>query len=808
MTVHDDEDAEGGDVFNTFDTDTQGQGQEGIFPELTSPSTPNKDKQVNFSAGGRDKDMLGSMSFGHSPPGSPQSRPDSRNVTTASTAASIGSDANGTGTGGRGGGRRGSKTGAGGGNKSEAPSSGNARSYFALPPSLGSMRQYTLQSSKNFDVAGGGQGMGTMKTAVALNVFRPPFCLIQLHREKLKMRPIQGSRRMLKCYFRVCGLVGNCNDAKLAAESQMLNVSVRMKGTNGGHYTGRTTSLNWNRFSGFSTMPLQNTDHFLIYCRGSPIEFASFTPPVGADLLDAPFPSACKPTGQHFACLSVYRIAAPRPRNALYGEADIDDEVAAEADELLAKPLLLKEMSAIVEAMGTTSTRLDALRYAFNLAEQSDMNAQAEHSKQSRQQREADKSKPPRWSSVPDPSGVAMRQAQGQGRGSVLDGPQAQQRLITVPLFVWLHISEDTFRFYDHAEFSPDEISNEDKFISMMKNRLLPRQDMAIAVSEMDSAHIGMRVSNLSNTGTSKVKSVSDELKEAIASVGQVLDEGVGRMNGSEKVATKFGSTTLGKNASTAILSQEKATRVLQSTVDMRLRQLGTASLYSSSLSVNGSEDSSSGASNPRGVGAVGTGAAKAPAEDKMDSIEFKIQALKDSIAGRQKVLALNDELCKVEMKLKNENQAGKPRSVRLQLEQKSILTYDPSGELNDEEEYMAAPMNPSDLAVAQKRLVEKRLEILDALHQPQNHKFYSDAGETSAGKYGASANKYGGGNGKASAIPPLRSGDSYKSLSTSGPGSAAGSGGSRKGAKFQKSGSAVSLKKRLGTLDTVSALE
>lgn len=651
------------------------------------------DKQVNFS-----HKQIGSMSFGDSPPGSPHSnRPDSRGGGSPDSAK---------------------------GRKDLQPLPLQAlqeplkRQHFALPPSMGTMRNFSVQNSKYID-GSAPQGIGTLKSFAASNVFRPPFCLIQLHREKLKMRPIQGSRRLLKCYFRVCGLVGTCNEAKLAAESQMLNISMRFKAAgsdSSGHYSGRTTTLNWNRFSGFATMPLQNTDHFLIYCRGSPIEFASFTPPIGVDLLDAPFPSACKPTGQHFACLSVYRISAPRPSIVLYGEDDLQDLHKNEVDDPLAKPLLMKEMSAIVEAMGTTPSRLDALRYAFSLTEQSELAANAQPELVSAVVKAA------RWSTTPDPKALASL--------NTPDGVNAPQRLITVPLYVWLHISEDTFRFYDHADFTTEELSSEDRFISIMRNRIIPRQDMAISVSELNAANIGFKVSSTGGS-PNKTKSVSEELKDAIASVGQVLNDGVNKMNTTNESRGcakegKRGVPSLHRAASTNVLKNERTNRVLISTVENRLRHLGTEeSTFSTDLmsSASGSSLNTSADQPPPKVGFKKT-------ISETSSIEFKIKALKDNIATRQRVLSLSDELCKIETKLKLEQAATKPRAAKLAIEQKSVITYDLDGELAADDNYMQTRMTPADLKVAQKRLVEKRLEIFDALQGVPHNKFYSEAGD------------------------------------------------------------------------------
>ena len=718
-------------------------------PQSTDSCDSQKDRRVNFL-----ENNMTSMSFGQSPPGSPESRP--------STGHSR---------------RLESREGTPGSTGSGRKSGGNMKTYFALPPNLGSMKQFSLKSTKNAETSG--KGIGSLKFSIASNVFRPPFCLIQLHREKLKMRPIQGSRRLLKCYFRLCGLVTTCNEAKLAAESLMLNLSVKLAGDkNGARYSGCTTSLHWNRFTGFSTMPLQNTDHYLIYCRGSPIEYASFTPPVGADLLDAPFPSACKPTGQLFSCLSVYRIAAPRPQNILYGEDDLYELQNSSNNDPLNKPLLLKEVSAIAEVMGVTSTKLDALRYAFNLVEQSELAVQV-HSNLSGESPE--RAPQARWSSVPDARSIKTPNRHTPDESEVRK--DELQRLIAVPMFVWIHMSEDTFRFYDHADFTAEEISNEDKFIGIMRNRLLPRPDMAIAISELDAANIGTRQNNPSN----KVKSVSDELKDAIAAVGHVLDEGAIKMNNARDNLEMRNSHmhTLPRSANIAIISNERANRVLHSTTEERIKQDNTdVSLFGSFDDANSVNSGISSQSRP--------GNELKTQLNMGGSIEFKIQSLKNNIASRQKILSLNDELCKVETKLSNQDKLGKPKAAKLSFDPfQSSVTYDPSGALAEQQKYMNASMNTADYTATKKRLVDKRLEMFDALSTAPHHKFYSEAVEPTTKTTKKIAFH------KSTGIPPLRRDNSGTSL---------GSHSSTNNRNRKGKSVANVVKNRLGALQSVSA--
>lgn len=62
--------------------------------------------------------------------------------------------------------------------------------------------------------------------------YKYPFCLIHIHREKMKYRPGTGIRRMMRCFFRLCGTMPTCADAVKAAESLMLNAFMTKFGSN------------------------------------------------------------------------------------------------------------------------------------------------------------------------------------------------------------------------------------------------------------------------------------------------------------------------------------------------------------------------------------------------------------------------------------------------------------------------------------------------------------------------------------------------------------------------------------------------
>ena len=54
-------------------------------------------------------------------------------------------------------------------------------------------------------------------------------------------------------------------------------------------------------------MMLSDSDHFLIYCRNTPVEYASLDD-VTENLFISPFPSICKDSQQKFACIVINPI--------------------------------------------------------------------------------------------------------------------------------------------------------------------------------------------------------------------------------------------------------------------------------------------------------------------------------------------------------------------------------------------------------------------------------------------------------------------------------------------------------------------
>eukprot|EP01033_Poteriospumella_lacustris_P004515 gene4515-3224_t len=153
--------------------------------------------------------------------------------------------------------------------------------------------------------ASSGQHHGSTRKVKALEM---PFTLIQVHREWSKRNAINlasTTRRPLRSYLRICGSFPSCAKAKDMADLQMEQHYLQLF-----HSEARKEEellLNWQTFNGFDSMALDATDHFLIYCRSTPVEFASLRPT--KNIFNVRFPAICKPQSQRYAIL----VANPLP---------------------------------------------------------------------------------------------------------------------------------------------------------------------------------------------------------------------------------------------------------------------------------------------------------------------------------------------------------------------------------------------------------------------------------------------------------------------------------------------------------------
>jgi hypothetical protein len=107
--------------------------------------------------------------------------------------------------------------------------------------------------------------------------------------------------------------------------------------------------LPWKSFSSWNTLPLEHSDHLVIFCRDAVIESLSATIDelhVSSNVED--FPVACKLRDQKYACVQIGNLCRPG---------------ALDTTRLLQQPMFLKEISAFKQLMCTTRSRIDCMKY-------------------------------------------------------------------------------------------------------------------------------------------------------------------------------------------------------------------------------------------------------------------------------------------------------------------------------------------------------------------------------------------------------------------------------------------------------------
>lgn len=133
------------------------------------------------------------------------------------------------------------------------------------------------------------------------------FFLVQIHRESSRNTNgglLDNAKRMVRCYMRLCGACESTNASKKLADTQMENIYLTLFRSD--PTKEKELILNWYAFKGYDTISLSDTDHFIIYCRGAPIMFASIKP--SRNIFNAPFPALCKQRGQRYACVVVNKL--------------------------------------------------------------------------------------------------------------------------------------------------------------------------------------------------------------------------------------------------------------------------------------------------------------------------------------------------------------------------------------------------------------------------------------------------------------------------------------------------------------------
>jgi hypothetical protein len=133
------------------------------------------------------------------------------------------------------------------------------------------------------------------------------FCLVQLHRESSKNTSgglLDNPKRMVRCYMRLCGACESTNAAKKLADTQMENIYLTLFRSD--PLKEKELLLNWSAFKGYDSISLSDTDHFVIFCRGAPILYSSFSP--SRNIFNSPYPALCKSRGQRYACIVVNKL--------------------------------------------------------------------------------------------------------------------------------------------------------------------------------------------------------------------------------------------------------------------------------------------------------------------------------------------------------------------------------------------------------------------------------------------------------------------------------------------------------------------
>jgi len=149
----------------------------------------------------------------------------------------------------------------------------------------------------------------------------PPFSLVQLHKEGVGASGNAGmsdsNHRLVSCHLRVCCCFSTSAEVKSYADKFMENIFLTMYKSD--HTLENELLLRWKFFKGFPNMVLTANDHFMIYCRGTPIEYASVY--ASKNIFAAPFPAVCKLDQQMFACVVMNQV---KPR-AMNTDNDADD---------------------------------------------------------------------------------------------------------------------------------------------------------------------------------------------------------------------------------------------------------------------------------------------------------------------------------------------------------------------------------------------------------------------------------------------------------------------------------------------------
>ena len=290
------------------------------------------------------------------------------------------------------------------------------------------------------------------------------FTLIQYHREPLRLAANNGvgTRRLVRCHLRVCGNYTTNMMAKEAVSKLVRNVYIKMYKSD--IYFQNEVSINWNRFIGYDCMPLQSTDHFVVFCRNAPLEYASFT--MSKDMLHHDFPYACRPKCQLYATIAVRNLTGAQNSSFDFDISDVISmpESSDMKQEFLKKkvtvPLFLSEFSMVSEVLATSSTYIESLRYGL-----STMNKPSELA-----------------NSMLTDYNPSMS-IDDESNGVTITGGN-RLRVCVLPLYEWLVISDATFKAFDISNKSYEAVERQLKELGDKNTNNLHEKEMLRAFQE------------------------------------------------------------------------------------------------------------------------------------------------------------------------------------------------------------------------------------------------------------------------------------------------------------------------------------
>lgn len=509
----------------------------------------------------------------------------------------------------------------------------------------------------------------------AAPLIRHPFVLIHVHREPVKARGGLASRRLVSCHLRICGTQTTCAACKDSAAFQMKAICLA-------YYKGdplkeQSLALKWRTFSGYDNMPLQHTDHFMIYCRNAPLEYASLT--ISEETLSMKMPAACRPRGQVFCCVSMRPLRPPGKfvagegigvgsdvyndsgvRNRVKGDFDMiglpetSEFVQENSKKQIAVPLFMMELSVVDEVLAASSSFIDCLRFAHSISPQpypirveeasgGAMGGVHERADLTNSNDGASNSVEPRGSGakgenmamadIGDQENIegrdfaSLKDATSAGEESTINSLALRNidkpRLCIVPICEWFIISPESLKGFDVESMSSQAI---EKTMGNW-NKSKQEKEMMRAFSE---AHL------LSDFG--------GQAKEAALSKAKKSD--TSGLNGT-RIASKNESQRSPKKEFSSLLSL----RMLEREVERReLAKEVNRHVASSSDKRNNGGSLAINASMVSGVESTISGMVPpVPATVFGQTAEERIKVIRGVIGQRERVLQLNDNLCTAE---------------------------------------------------------------------------------------------------------------------------------------------------------------